>query len=307
MARSPESDTAAADPKRPALPWYKWFCAKWLSSERRFTLTLAERGAYRDLLDLHYAEGSIPKNPWVLSGFLGVSLEEFNSVWPKVSQCFEPHPDNPDRLVNTHAIDLLSEQCKLQKRQSSNGSKGGRPRKQREAESENPWVSSGFSKKNPKEAEEEVEERKPPPTPPIQFPGNVASDPIPIEPEAPPDWAPWGDGAEALAAILRTYPNGGMNASGARVQWQMLVTSQPDPPGLARRIHAAAALIGERCPPEKLGFLPNAGEFLRGRWEDDWSLICERWSAQVKRDRLKSQQMTGEREYDLRPRKAGVY
>ena len=46
-----------------SLPWYRWYAGDWLGSPTRLDMSLAERGMYRDLLDWHYAEGSIPAAP----------------------------------------------------------------------------------------------------------------------------------------------------------------------------------------------------------------------------------------------------
>ena len=70
--------------ERPSLPWYRWFCADWLSSETRLGMDLAARGVYRDLLDYHYQEGSIPAEPAVLARFLGVGMDEFGAAWKQV-------------------------------------------------------------------------------------------------------------------------------------------------------------------------------------------------------------------------------
>ena len=119
-------------------------------------MNLAERGAYRDLLDYHYAEGSIPADPKTLAGLLAVSQSELEAVWPTVSQKFKPHPSKPERLVNAKANEVIAETEAYRRQQSANGSKGGRPRKKKGSEpkpTRNPSLSFGKANQNHEEEE----------------------------------------------------------------------------------------------------------------------------------------------------------
>lgn len=111
------------------LPWYKWFVRDWLTSPTRFKLSMLERGLYREILDVHYAEGSIPADEKVLARMVAATPEEFAEAWPAVSVFFEPHDKDSSRLVNPRAAAVIKEQDKWQKNQRVNGSKGGRPKK----------------------------------------------------------------------------------------------------------------------------------------------------------------------------------
>jgi len=152
-----------------SLPWYKWCASDWVRCETRFNLSLAERGIFRDLLDLHYLEGSIPKNPRVLIGFLGApdGEETFNKSWEKISKLFSEHPSDPDRLVNRKAMEMLREQRKFLKKQKLNGAKGGRPRKP----TENPTETHGLAKQKPIQSQSQLQshtqEKKNPPIVPL--------------------------------------------------------------------------------------------------------------------------------------------
>lgn len=112
-----------------ALPWYKWQHTDWLTSETRFTLSLIERGLYRDLLDIHYSEGSISADVDVLIRMCACSETEFKTAWEGVAKFFDPHPTKEGRLVNRKALSIIEEQAKYQKTKQKNGRLGGRPRK----------------------------------------------------------------------------------------------------------------------------------------------------------------------------------
>lgn len=154
-----------------SLPWYKWHAADWVRCETRFELTLAERGIYRDLLDLHYLEGSIPKNPRVLVGFLASpeEVETFKKSWEKISKLFQQHPSDPERLVNRRAVAMIQEQRKFQKTQRLNGSKGGRPKKTHGLANSNPTETHGLAKRKPSQSQSqsEVEEEETPYSSPL--------------------------------------------------------------------------------------------------------------------------------------------
>ena len=130
--------------ERPKLLWCKWWLADWLSSETRYSMTAAERGVYRDALDLCYSEGSIPADEQTLGRLLAVNPEEFASTWPKVSRKFQPHPDLPERLINRRAAEVIAEEETFRRRQSEFGKCGGRPKKANQKGSLSP--EKGFEK-----------------------------------------------------------------------------------------------------------------------------------------------------------------
>ncbi len=111
------------------LGWHRWHHAAWLGSETRYSMSLTERGLYRDLLDLHYAEGSIPSDPVILCRMLGVDADEFGVAWPVVRRCFRVADDDAGRLVNDKALEVISRAEKYRAAQSAKGRMGGRPRR----------------------------------------------------------------------------------------------------------------------------------------------------------------------------------
>lgn len=84
-----------------SITYYPWYADDWLQSESRMRMTLAERGAYRDLLDYCYREGSIPDDPDMLCKLLLCSREELDQVWPAVRKHFVKAKRG--RLVNKKA------------------------------------------------------------------------------------------------------------------------------------------------------------------------------------------------------------
>jgi uncharacterized protein DUF1376 len=97
----------------PSLPWYKWYPAKWLSSETRLGMTLAERSIYRDLLDALYEKGSLPSDRRVLAQIAGASSQEFDLAWAVVGLNFIPCEDDATRLTNSVAADVLRSRSEM--------------------------------------------------------------------------------------------------------------------------------------------------------------------------------------------------
>ena len=108
------------------LPWYKWFQGDWLTSETRFGMTLAERGLYRDLLDIHYSEGSIPADERKLRAMVGAH-KGFARAWAQVQKYFEPSPSDPTRLINKRAAQVIENRMDKGESSRRNGALGGRP------------------------------------------------------------------------------------------------------------------------------------------------------------------------------------
>ena len=116
------------------LPWVKHWPTDWLGRELRYSMNLAERGMYRDLLDYCHAEGSIPTDSAVLQRLLSVGSAEFEAAWPRVSKEFTKDPSNPNRLVNEEVSRIASETKKFSRTQAEKGKKGGRPKAEKKPE-----------------------------------------------------------------------------------------------------------------------------------------------------------------------------
>ena len=76
-----------AGPKPPTLPMLPWWPSDYFSATRSFTL--AERGAYTDLLFYSWLNGPLPHEPERLARLVGVTPQEFADVWSTVRSKFE--------------------------------------------------------------------------------------------------------------------------------------------------------------------------------------------------------------------------
>jgi uncharacterized protein YdaU (DUF1376 family) len=72
--------------KAPTLAMLPWFPRDYLAATRG--MTLAERGAYTDLLWFAWDMGALPNDPKRLARMLGVDAEEFDAVWPAIKSKF---------------------------------------------------------------------------------------------------------------------------------------------------------------------------------------------------------------------------
>jgi uncharacterized protein YdaU (DUF1376 family) len=72
--------------KEPTLSMLPWFPRDYLAATRG--MTLAERGAYTDLLWFAWDMGTLPNDPKRLARMLGVDADEFSEVWPAIQSKF---------------------------------------------------------------------------------------------------------------------------------------------------------------------------------------------------------------------------
>jgi uncharacterized protein YdaU (DUF1376 family) len=66
-----------------SLAMMPWFPRDFIASTR--ALRIAERGAYRELLDFQWEMGRLPRAPDVLARLLGITQEEFDAIWPSIA------------------------------------------------------------------------------------------------------------------------------------------------------------------------------------------------------------------------------
>ena len=108
-------------------PAFLWYCTAWLQSERVRSMTLAQRGAYADLLSFGWLHGSIPADPRKLAGMLGgLSATEFESIWCVLGECWSEMPGNPGRLINERQEQERVERQAKAEELRSRGQAGGR-------------------------------------------------------------------------------------------------------------------------------------------------------------------------------------
>jgi len=138
---------------RNPLPWHKRYHGEWLGSEKRAGMSLAEKGLYLDLLDRHYAEGSLPSDEAMLARLTGASPAEFNRAWRRVQMEFESDPSQPGRLIQPEVSAELAAMDRYAAQQAEKGRKGGRPKKAVALQR----VSSGKAVVNPLESHEDLD------------------------------------------------------------------------------------------------------------------------------------------------------
>lgn len=83
-----------------------FFVADYLGATRH--MTLAERGAYTDLLFLSWSIGALPKEPSRLALMICCTPKEFAKVWPAISNKFiETKVGLINERLETHRIKAI--------------------------------------------------------------------------------------------------------------------------------------------------------------------------------------------------------
>lgn len=101
---------------------YPWYIKDWLLSEARLTMTLEERGLYRDLLDHFFDQGSLPVNEAALLRMAACDPKEFRRAWPTVRTKFE---ERDGRLYNQKAAEILASKMARKDKNAIAGRSGG--------------------------------------------------------------------------------------------------------------------------------------------------------------------------------------
>lgn len=81
----------------PDIHFYEWSVIRWLGSDTRALLDPAGRGIFRELLDLCYTQGSIPRDFELMARKADCTVEQINRVWPSISKHFQA--DKKDKTV----------------------------------------------------------------------------------------------------------------------------------------------------------------------------------------------------------------
>lgn len=113
---------------------YPWYIKDWLLSEARLTMTLEERGLYRDMLDMFFDQGSLPADERALFRMAACETHEFKRAWPVVRKKFT---ERDGRLYNQKAEEVLSKKLATREIRASIGRLGGLA-KQKQMESKQP-------------------------------------------------------------------------------------------------------------------------------------------------------------------------
>jgi uncharacterized protein YdaU (DUF1376 family) len=107
---------------------YPWYIADWRESETRISLSLAERGLYRELLDYCYLEGSLPSNEVTLAKLSCSTTQEFKQTWPNVAHLFER---DGDRLIHRKVNEVRAKLAAYHEQKKHAGAVSGRTRRER--------------------------------------------------------------------------------------------------------------------------------------------------------------------------------
>ncbi len=109
----------------PEIYFYEWSVSRWRSSETRAQLSPLGRGIYREILDLCYVQGSIPKDLKILAAQCDCSMADLETIWPVIGRHFCKHKRDAERLTNKTA-DVIRENClRYFQRQKRNAQSGG--------------------------------------------------------------------------------------------------------------------------------------------------------------------------------------
>ena len=111
---------------------FLWNPRQWQASRKVQRMSWSERGLYRELMDECYLHGAIPRDVGALANMLGESIEVISEMWPKVSRCFEPDPEDPSLLVSPFIEAVRDRQNYTRKSNSVSGKAGARRRWQKD-------------------------------------------------------------------------------------------------------------------------------------------------------------------------------
>ncbi len=118
-----------------ANPSFPFYASDWLGSNRRAMMTLAQQGAYINLLCRQWADPtcSLPDDDDILS-----RLSEMGEGWLQgactlVRECFPPHPDLVGRIANEKLLELHRERQEWVEKSRKGGQRSAANRAKRKA------------------------------------------------------------------------------------------------------------------------------------------------------------------------------
>jgi uncharacterized protein YdaU (DUF1376 family) len=112
-------------------PWMAWYGDDFYMDDRVQDMDLEQQGAYQKLLWCAWRDGSIPSDGAVLARRLGVTLARFRRIWAAIEPCWNPHPDNPDRLTNKRIESERAKKDAVREKRREAGRRGGQTTQQR--------------------------------------------------------------------------------------------------------------------------------------------------------------------------------
>lgn len=114
---------------------YLWNPSQWQGSRKVQKMNWAERGLYRELMDECYLHGSIPGDIEGLADMLGEEVSVISELWPKVSRCFEPDPEDPSRVLSKFIEEVRMRQDTKRRIRAEVGKAGANKRWQEDSKS----------------------------------------------------------------------------------------------------------------------------------------------------------------------------
>lgn len=130
-------------------PAFQFYPKDFLSSTKVQRMSLAEVGAYTLLLSYCWLDGSLPNDHHQIARLLSLPHRQWMRMWAGIlSECFV---EKSGRLVNARLDAERRKQAEYRAKQSVNGTKGGRPRKNQSLESglSEPQPDKSFSSPSP--------------------------------------------------------------------------------------------------------------------------------------------------------------
>jgi len=124
-------------------PAFQFYASDFLTDTQSWDIT--EVGIYIRLLSNQWVNGSLPKDLIRLSRIAGCTHEEIKKAW--VILGFKFLDNSEGNIYNRKLESVREDQKKFKEKQASNGSKGGRPKK--EEPKENPDKTQNKPKINP--------------------------------------------------------------------------------------------------------------------------------------------------------------
>lgn len=130
--------------RQPEVYYYEWSVNRWRASETRALLNSAGRGIYREILDLCYVQGSIPKDIATLAKQCDCEPSEIEAIWAIISRHFYQDKHDKNRLRNKFSEVKRKTFFAHMKTQKQNASNGGAAKSRKS----NKISSSGSAQEN---------------------------------------------------------------------------------------------------------------------------------------------------------------
>ena len=106
-------------------PSFQFYARDWLASSSVRRMTLAERGAYIDLLAYAWQDGGLPDDDAEIARLLQVSLRVWRTLAPRVRSRFQVQDG---RLINARLEGVRAEQAAYRERRANSGRSGAAKR-----------------------------------------------------------------------------------------------------------------------------------------------------------------------------------